>query len=89
MVPYEPSLANVFGRPGIACGLGAVRAVVGEHGVDPVGNRRGERSEEVGCNPARGLLLEIREGELRGSVDGNEEVELALSVRTSATSMWR
>ena len=71
-------LFDVLGCPAIACRLGKVRAVVGEHGVDPVGNGCGERSEEVGRNTARGLLVQFDEGELRCSVDGNEEVELAL-----------
>ena len=71
-------LLDVLGRPAIAGGLGEVRAVVGEYGVDPVWNGCGERSQEVGRDTARGLLVQLDEGELRSPVDGNKEVELAL-----------
>ena len=56
-------LPDVLGRPAIACGLGEVRAVVSEHGVDPVGNCRGERPEEVSGNATRGLLVQLGEGD--------------------------
>ena len=71
-------LLDVLGRPAIAGGLGEVRAVVGEHGVDRVWNRRGERPEEVGRDTAGGLLVQFDKGKLRGAVDGDEKVELAL-----------
>jgi hypothetical protein len=48
-------LLDLLGRPAIAGGLGEVRAVVGEHGVDPVGNCCGERPEELGRDTAGGL----------------------------------
>ena len=81
-------LFDVLGCPAIACRLGEVRAVVAEHGVDSVGNGCGERSEEVGCNTGRDLLVQLDQAELRCSVDGNKEMELALLVWTSAMSMW-
>ena len=71
-------LFDVLGRPAIAAGLGEVGAVVGEHGVDPVGHRRSEGAQEVAGDPARGFLVQLDEGELRSPIDGDEEVELAL-----------
>ena len=71
-------LLDVPGRPAIASGLREVRAVVGEHGMDPVGDGCGEGAQEVAGDTARGLLLQLGEGELRGPVDGNKEMELTL-----------
>jgi len=56
-------------RPGVAGRLGEVGAVVGEHGVDLVGNRGSKGPEEVAGNPAGGLLVQLGEGELGGPVD--------------------
>jgi hypothetical protein len=53
-------------------------AVVGQHGVDLVGHGFEETAEEVGRDPRRGFLVQLDEGELRGAVDGDEQVELAL-----------
>ena len=71
-------LSAVLRRPSIATRLGEVRAVIGEHGVDPVGNRRGESPEEVAGDAAHGLLVQLHKGALRGSVDGNERGGAAL-----------
>lgn len=71
-------LLDVLRRPAVAGGIGEVRAIVGEHGVDPVGDCGRESPEEVAGDPACGLLVQLSEGELRGSVDGHEEVEFAL-----------
>ena len=39
-------------------------AVVGEHGVNPVGHGRHKRAQEVGGDPARGFFMQLGEGEL-------------------------
>ena len=71
-------LPDVLWRPATAGGLCEMRAVVGEHRVDLVGDGCGEGAEKVTGDAPRGLLVQLREGELRGPVDGDEEVELAL-----------
>ena len=55
-----------------------MRAVVGEHGVDPVGNRRNQPPEKIGCHASCGLLVKFGEGKLAGVVDRHEEMQLAL-----------
>jgi len=59
-------------------GRGEVHAVVGEHGMDLIGQGLDQRLEEVGRNPLRGLFVHLDEGELRGAVDRDQEIELAL-----------
>ncbi len=53
-------------------------AVVGEDGVDAVRDGTGELLEESGGGVAVGLGFQACEGDLGGSVDRDEEVELAL-----------
>ena len=65
-------------------------AVVGEDGVDLVGHGGDKAREEVcGDAPAFAFSMQLDEGELRGAVDGDEEVELALRGLTSAMSIWK
>ena len=58
--------------------IGELDAVVGQHGVDPVGDGLDQGLEEARRRAAGGFLMQFDEGELRGSVDGHEKVELAL-----------
>ena len=53
-------------------------SVVGGDGVDLVGDGGDQAAQEVPRGATRHLLMQFDEGELRGSVDGDEEVELAL-----------
>ena len=46
--------------------------------MDAIGDGLKESAEEVGGDADGGALVELSKGELRGAVDGNEEVELAL-----------
>jgi hypothetical protein len=46
-------------------------------------------AKEIGGDFRHRLLMQLDEGELRGPVDGDEEMELASSVRTSAISIWK
>lgn len=46
--------------------------------MDFIGHGLYQRVEEVGCNPLCGLFMHLNEGELRGAVDGDQQVELAL-----------
>ena len=57
--------------------VGELDAVVGEHRVDEVGHGVDQGVEEGCCRLGVGAFDELHEGELRGPVDGNEEVELA------------
>src|SRR5215475_9717430 len=69
---------DIGDRPTFALGIGEVGPVVGEDGVDLVGDRFDEMQQEVSRNPPCGLLMQLGEGELRGPIDGDKEVEPAL-----------
>jgi hypothetical protein len=58
--------------------IGEVAPIVGQHGVEFVGDRVDEMQQEVSRDPPCGLLVQLGEGELRGPIDSNEEVEPAL-----------
>jgi hypothetical protein len=66
-------LLDVLGRPTITAGLDELRAVVGEHGMDPVWNGRGEGAQEVAGDLARGFLVHLGEGGLRGPIDADKK----------------
>ncbi len=55
-----------------------MRAVVGEDRLDAIGHRLDQATEEVGGDAAGRLLVQLRKGKLRGTVDGDEEVMLAV-----------
>jgi hypothetical protein len=57
---------------------GEVGSVVGEDDMDLVGDGGGQAAQEVPRGAPRHLLVHRDEGELRRSVDGEDEVELAL-----------
>jgi hypothetical protein len=64
--------------PCFAGGIGEVGPVVGEDGMDLVGDRLDQTAQEVrGCSP-RHLLVQLDKSELRGPVDRDDEVEPAL-----------
>jgi hypothetical protein len=59
-----------------------------------IGNGCNQRFKEGGSNSHVGAFDQLNEGELRGAVDGHEEIEFAFSsanaaVRTSAKSIWK
>ena len=73
-----------------APGSGPGRAIVGEHGVDLVGNSLNEVAQEVAGNAPGGALVQFRKGKLRcpvplgdcpaitcRAVDGHEHVQFA------------
>ena len=64
--------------PCIASGIGEVGSVVGEDGVDPIGDGFDQAAQEVRGRAARHLLMQFDEGELRGPIDRDEEMELLL-----------
>ena len=57
---------------------GEVGPVVGEDRVDLVGDGGDQAAQEVCGSLARDLLMQFDDGELRRSVDGDDEVEFAL-----------
>ncbi len=65
------------GRTRMAWG-GEVGSVVGEDGMDLVRDGGGQAAQEVPCGAARHLLVHLDDDELRRSVDGDDEGELAL-----------
>jgi len=61
----------------ILLAIGELDAVLGEHGVDGVGDDGHDVAQELGGHHLTGLLMQLRIGEFRGPVDGHEEGELA------------
>src|SRR5260370_8146210 len=59
--------------------IGELDSVVGEHGVDAIRNGSDECLEEGSGRLHIGLFHEFDHSELRGPVDGHEEVELAFA----------
>jgi hypothetical protein len=64
--------------PSLAGGVGEVGSVVGEDGVDLVGDSLDQVAQEARGGAAGHLLMQFDEGELRRSVDCDDEMELAL-----------
>jgi hypothetical protein len=56
---------------------GEVGSVVGEDGVDLVGDGGDQAAQEVRSRPTGHFLMQFDEGELRGPVDGDDQIELA------------
>lgn len=75
LLDRKPDLGDY--RAGVAGG-GEVGAVIGQHGVDPIGNGCDEIAEEIAGDMLRGLFVQFDEGELRCSVYGDRQVELSL-----------
>lgn len=76
--PVEEMATEARGWPLPVLGqIGELDAVVGKHGVDTGWNRFNERFEEGNGSPRIGFFHQFNDGELRGSVDGHEQVELA------------
>jgi hypothetical protein len=58
--------------------VGELKAVVGQHGVDPVGRRLQQVAQKLRRFHLARPLLQSHKGELRRAVDGDEEIQLAL-----------
>ena len=65
-------------RGSLVAGRREVNAMVGQNRVDLVGNSPDDRPQEVTCYPRRHLLVQLDVGELRGAIDGHQEVEPSL-----------
>jgi hypothetical protein len=59
-------------------GIAELDAIVGEHRMDAIGDDLGQGLQEAGGGPDVGPLMQLDKGELAGSIDGHEQVELAL-----------
>ena len=70
-------LPDFHWRPGVASGIGEVGSVVGKDRVDLVRDGLDQSTEEVCGVAPRDRLAEFDKGELRGPVDGDEEIEFA------------
>src|SRR5436189_2917319 len=64
--------------PGIAAGLGEMRAIVGENRVNSVGHSRDQGAQEVARNAASDPLMQLDKGELGRAIDRDQPVKLAL-----------
>ena len=63
---------------GISCRERELNAVIGQHGVDFVGDRFDKGRQEGRRGHAVCFFSELGEGEFAGPVDGHEEEELSL-----------
>lgn len=69
----------IFRGPAITGWIGEVGSVVGQYGVDFIGNGLRQRPEKFPGNASGCLLNKLSEGELGSSVDGYEEIKPAFS----------
>jgi len=81
-------LLDVFGRPAVAGRVGEVRAVVGEHRVDPVRHGRGEMPQEVSSDRRVAFSCSSTKANLEARSIATSRYSLPCSVRTSARSTW-
>jgi hypothetical protein len=59
--------------------IGELDAIIGQNDVEPVGHG-GDQVTQEGCGGhLPGLLVQFNESELGSAVDGDEEIQLALS----------
>ncbi len=72
--PIEDVVERVF----VTDMVGELDAVVCQHRMDGVGNRRNEIAQEPGCDHLACLLMEFGIGELGRPVDPDEQAQLAL-----------
>ena len=70
-------LSDFHRRPGVASGIGEVGSVVGKNRVELVRDGLDQPAQEIRGVAARDCLAELDKDELRGPVDGDEEIELA------------
>jgi hypothetical protein len=54
-----------------------LKSVIREHCVNAVRHTFHQPPQEIGRNPARGVCVELREGELADTVDSHEQIQLA------------
>ena len=71
------AVEDVMEGGAVAASVGELHAVVGENRVDAVGDGFDKIPEELGGSHLAGLLDKADKGELRGPVDGDEQIELA------------
>ena len=71
-------LPDFHRRPGVASGISEVGSVVGEDRVDLVRDGLDQPTQEICGVAPRDRLAEFDESKLRGPVDGDKEIELAL-----------
>ena len=67
--------------------VGKLDAIVGQDGVDLVGNRSNEMAQELRSDGPRGPLMQLGKSELGAAVNSTKRYSLPSSVRTSAMSM--
>ncbi len=72
-------IEDVLGGTSGGAPVGKLGAIVGEHGVQFVGDCGDQFAQELSGGAAVGLGLRASEGELRGSVNGHKQIELAFS----------
>ena len=77
-LPAGDHLLDLGWGPGFAGGVGEVGSVVGEGGMDPIGDSLDETAQEVRGRAARHLPVQFDEGEFGGPLNRDDEMELAL-----------
>src|SRR4051794_37756421 len=71
------AVEDVAAVPDVLLAWGELHAVVGQHGMDTVGDGLDQVAQEVGGLHLSGASDQADEGELAGAVDGHEKTELA------------
>lgn len=72
------AIEGVFKGHGVGLPFGELDAVVSEDRVDLVRARLDQMAQEIGGVHLAGLLVKLDEDELRGAIDGDEHIELAV-----------
>ena len=72
------AIEDVLESPDVLLTVGELNTVVGEHGMDAVGHDLDQLAEELHCLHLAGALDQADKGELAGTVDADEEAQLAL-----------
>lgn len=71
--PIEDVMEGVF----VACLIGELDAVIGQHRMDRIGDGRDQVAQELGSDHLACFPMQFDKGELAGSVDCHEQTQLA------------
>ena len=72
------TIEDVFEGISIPLAIRELDAIIGEDGVDEVGDGRDEIAQELGRDHLSGFVVQFDKGKLAGPINGHEEIELAL-----------
>lgn len=88
-VCFADPVEDVMEGISVTRSIGELNAIVGEHRMDGVGQRRNQIARRLRSYYLRGSGMKLGKGKLRRSVDTYKEIELPLDSCTSAMSTWK